>query len=567
MKKNLIFKSVSVMSAFAIVFSLTSVTAYADEPTHTVIDGNSQTVKPEIIEGNIRVADENCALEVFNEGEVEVTGYVELKFTDDNDSSSGTAVMADSGSSVKIDKGVGSVIDGISANHGSEVLVNGHLEADKIGISAANGSEVQLNGDITQSGTGVQASGDETVVSIEGNINASDTGIEAYSDSVVHVAKDIKDPDTGVMIENATVIVEGNICADEAGAIIKNGGELIVKGDISGDEAGVVLDMTDPARSDYAVTVEGTISSEDGYALIIVPPASGTATSALELVLYKLEASEGKAIGVLYPEEDADGGDDADDDDDDLLTTSLDPVEVIANAINYIIKFKNKDNAGTITGYDTTYEFIGYKTMKKSGSVEVSVKPGYYLKGSSDVTITRNDNGTYTVKLKEGSFGGIDLRILKEAIEDETGSDVIIENEDANASDNSGSAASGIVVTNGNDGNVVPVVGGTVPAKTVSLNLSEITPSQMKEAIVNNIASTPEGGVLRIETDSVSCFDEAMLEAFEANGNIDIELIFMHKGQRMRIFIPRGTNIRSLLDEKGYCGYLRLAEILGAQTI
>lgn len=38
MKRNLIFKSVSVMSVFAIVFSLTSVTAYADEPEVTYDD-------------------------------------------------------------------------------------------------------------------------------------------------------------------------------------------------------------------------------------------------------------------------------------------------------------------------------------------------------------------------------------------------------------------------------------------------------------------------------------------------------------------------------------------------
>ncbi|MCR5155152.1 MAG: hypothetical protein K6C96_00545 [Butyrivibrio sp.] len=85
----------------------------------------------------------------------------------------------------------------------------------------------------------------------------------------------------------------------------------------------------------------------------------------------------------------------------------------------------------------------------------------------------------------------------------------------------------------------------------------------MKDAIIENIAATPDDGVLRIETDRVSCLDTAMLQAFAEKGNIDIELIFTYNGQKIRVFIPRGTDISSLLDKDGYCGYLNLAKVLG----
>lgn len=101
----------------------------------------------------------------------------------------------------------------------------------------------------------------------------------------------------------------------------------------------------------------------------------------------------------------------------------------------------------------------------------------------------------------------------------------------------------------------------------MSLNVSELTPAQLQTAVVDNISSTPSGGTLRIETTAASCFDKKMLETFAQKGDIDIEVLFTYGGKKLRVVIPAGYDITKLLDEKGYCGYLRLAEILGATEV
>ena len=75
------------------------------------------------------------------------------------------------------------------------------------------------------------------------------------------------------------------------------------------------------------------------------------------------------------------------------------------------------------------------------------------------------------------------------------------------------------------------------------------------------------GTSLRIETDQVSVFDTKMIEAIAANPTIDVEVLFTYNGRKLRVVIPAGYEVKSLLDQNGYCGYLRLAMILGSQIV
>ncbi len=602
MSHNKLFKAISVISAFSIVFSMCSVTAFADEgeihDTPVVRNGGSASYDNVVVDGATTpaiTATGGATVEVSgvvaeNPGNTATPNVIVANGSGTNVQVGGnvyttsegvaanngatitigrdlivddTAIVADGRSTVNVGGGIPQSSKGVDANDHSIVNVGGTISAtlDK-GVKATNGSTVRVNGNIGTSDdhdeytmnpdVGVYAS-DGSTVTINGEVNADKKGVEAYAGSRVTVEKDINavypaietDPPTnfGVLMERSDVTVNGSIYSGDYGVEMRYGGDLIVKGDVEGDVCGIALDMQPSNNQDYIVIVEGTVRSEDGYALYVAPPTSQpTEAYATEIAVHKLEASEGKAIGVL--------GD-----------TTGEMVAVIERAINYIINFQNTDNAGTISNYDT---YQGRKTMKKDGSVTISVNDGYYLQGSGDITITPNGDGTFTITMKEGSFGGIDIWVLKKAIDEVTGGgDYIPQDENPNPV----STNPNIVVTNGTTATPVVADGAVTPARTVSFNISDVTPSEMKEAIVNNISATPAGGTLRIETDKVSCLDEAMLQSFADKGNIDIELIFTHNGQRMRIVIPRGTDIRKLIDASGYCGYLRLAELLGYQII
>ncbi len=102
-------------------------------------------------------------------------------------------------------------------------------------------------------------------------------------------------------------------------------------------------------------------------------------------------------------------------------------------------------------------------------------------------------------------------------------------------------------------------------SRAMGLKMAQLTGAQYKKVLISNINQTAAGGTLRVEFDRVACLDRAMLEAFAKNGNIDMEVVFPYKGKKLSVVIPGGTDINSLLDKKGYCGFLRLADLLGAE--
>ena len=132
-------------------------------------------------------------------------------------------------------------------------------------------------------------------------------------------------------------------------------------------------------------------------------------------------------------------------------------------------------------------------------------------------------------------------------------------------------SASGIVVaTTQNETTTPPEVLAAIgykPARTVSMNMNTVTPKQYKEAVITNIATAPANGAFNIETNGVSVFDAAMMEAFASRPDVDVNVMFTYNGVRYLVTIPAGYNVKSLLDSKGYCGYLRLMSILGGVTI
>ncbi len=99
--------------------------------------------------------------------------------------------------------------------------------------------------------------------------------------------------------------------------------------------------------------------------------------------------------------------------------------------------------------------------------------------------------------------------------------------------------------------------------RTAKVNISKVTPAQYVDIVKSTVSTVPAGGVAVIETDEVSVLDANMIEVFAERSDVAINIVFKHDGVKKRVVIPAGYDVRSLLDENGYCGFLKLAEILG----
>ncbi|MBE5837859.1 right-handed parallel beta-helix repeat-containing protein [Butyrivibrio sp.] len=118
------------------------------------------------------------------------------------------------------------------------------------------------------------------------------------------------------------------------------------------------------------------------------------------------------------------------------------------------------------------------------------------------------------------------------------------------------------VATLGREATAV-AAGGREAARAITLKMAKLTDAQYKDAVINNLSATPAGGLFRLETDRISCFDRAMLETFAKRSNVDMEVLFPLGNKKISVVIPAGYDINKLLDNKGYCGFLRLLALLG----
>ncbi len=496
MKKTKVFRMLTVISTVSIVVSMTSITAFAEEPTFPLDVDGDVTTNTVVIDHDVSVGSTSqnvpYAISASNDAIVEVKGDLEF-----NTSASDAYAIKSDISAVTVEGDLVSSSNGIYANHQGEALVCEDVKAKGIGVTSA---------------------------------------------------------------DNSAVGVKGTIEADKVGAQIMDSSNLCVEGDIKSGEVGILYNSVD-TYANSLVVVEGTIKADD--CAVVVTDTSSYYPGLQFLVVHKFDVAEDHIVGIGTPNTDTSVNKQYNID----YTNAIIPD--IKNAIQYIMRIEDNDNA-LISDNAEKLTYTGsnpkvIKFMSKENTVNMTIDSNYYLTGNDAVTITQNSDGTYSITLNN-YLGGIQLQILRKAIEEAVKE---IQEESTQDNDNTPPAPTtpNIVVTNGTTIAPAAVEGAVTPARTVSFNISDVTPSEMKQAIVDNIVATPADGTLRIETDKVSCLDTAMLQSFEEKGNIDLELIFTYNGQRMRVFIPRGTKIRDLLDANGYCGYLRLAELLGYQII
>lgn len=495
-------------------------------------------------------------------------------------------------STVDIDGNVTASGMGVFAEE-SEIHVGGSVDGGTAGAYAADKSNITIDGDV--SGAGIAVGALSSTITITGDVTSD--GSEPYEYGVLYFSG------TGIATQASRVFVGGNVTAGYNGVEIG----LYSEEDEYDDE------NDDNTDSETYVVIKGTITAENGIAIAAwdADTAEDVMNALPTLYIYQIASENPILIGNQSM-------------DDDALSALT---QTVAENINYIIK---SDNAITIDPTSAA-SYMDFYTAKLNQAFTFTVADGYEFNTNHSDTFTTVYNeatGKWTATLTSVN-GGINLTTINpNGGANEEGNNEQNQNEnpdnhngqngnadnnndqnghdgnaddnndqnghDGNADDNNdrnndqdivslsadqapsientgfyGAPLGAITVSSGAGlSNAAPALeGGAAPSRVLSLNVSELTPAQLQTAVVDNISSTPSGGTLRIETTAASCFDQKMLETFAQKGDIDIEVLFTYGGKKLRVVIPAGYDITKLLDEKGYCGYLRLADILGATEV
>ncbi len=482
------------------------------------------------------------------------------------------------------------VIESITVEDGQTAVY-----ADGNGVSVTVEKDVDAKGVSGSAGSYVGATGITAInnaeVNVGGSVTASGNGIYAYTGASVNIEKNV----TGIGADNTTHNLNTDTIEDTVlgrGIYTDGNADIFVGGQVTGATDGVSVHMDNDNQKGNIVVI-GTISnSKDTSGLYITNPGSylqeygvqgfdyDSVEDALDdvpsITIY--ESKNGVGVGVYVKDENDEG------------KLSEEVYTDVLNAINYIIKQDDASNEQygiSVSGSNVKYdETIGYNTVNlgKAFQVAASNLPSTHtIDGGKNVYVHENENGTFTLYLID-SEGGINISAVLRPVsvtttnedgqKEETVQYVaeVTEVTPAAAVNTTTQAAQGaITVANTTTPAAitpeVAAISGDKPAKTVSLDLGKVTPVQYRETVVQNVATTPAGGAFNIQTDRVSFLDKNMIAAISARPDIDVNVVFMHNGKKMKVVIPAGYDVKTLLDSNGYCGFLRLMALLGGTEL
>ena len=504
--------------------------------------------------------------------------------TGSNSSENNTSTEVKSADSYTDDSGHVNVGDGSTVEAGDVTITDGGTA-----VTVTGGSTVDAN-NIDASGVIVSGSGDETTY--QGAMGAN------VSDNSSLSANNVTGAQTGVSAtDNSKVAVTGNVTAtgtdqtqygynEETGAfdipVNTSSGEgiftdgtstIIVTGDVYGETTGILVNPETTTTEDTKgmIVVGGTVVSNGTGGGIQISNTSaeqgGPTYSSVDdfmaatpdITVFAIDSSIPVMVSATVTD-----------------ATTAEITASVVNAINYIIK---PAIDCTITTSDTTTT-LGYNTVhiNEAFSVAANLQSGYTLSGGQYVNVKDNGNGTFTLTLTDPR-GGITIKAIAKVqpapINQDNGENndspaqVVVESIEVPSYADPNAATPGSIVINTTD---VAITGadGTVsalPTRNVSLNLGQITPAQFKNSVIENIALAPASGALVIETDRVACFDKNMIETLATRSDVEVNVVFTYNGKKLKVVIPAGYDVESLLDENGYCGFLRLMSILGAEEV
>lgn len=337
--------------------------------------------------------------------------------------------------------GIASIRSGVISVNGNVNSKNNSNDASASGVTAFS-ANATVNGDVSATAEGKESAdaagvnarsssrfGGSTSVVVNGDVSSV-----AYSQNILPEGADPEETLVGAdatginaraVDENykTSVIVNGNVSAiakspDENHSasgigIWKSEGDVSVTvvGDVSSNGEGARISQN---KGNVDIIVDGTLSGTDsaiytrGFSLAEYDYENGTVfpeAANLNVTVWQIKSDSGNLVKSYGIDEDTNKWQELEKREEEIL-----------KSINYIIRTDKAEN-GTITLSGTTL-VGGYDTAHESQEVVIKVETasGYKLdavkNGSS--TLTRNDDGTYTLIVPRG--GGVQLSAVLSAI-------------------------------------------------------------------------------------------------------------------------------------------------------
>ena len=499
------------------------------------------TEAPEQVTVEVTKTDENDA-SISNEDKVSGSGNT-YKVTDDiqvpatnGESNTNTALVINGNSennSIKVvdyDQTISARTDKKETVYEEERIVTtyGNAVVTTGNANFTAGPEATIEGNLVNNGSGTILSYDDVNGAYIGQ-NATgkvyvinDVNGEVMNSGTSTVTKRVDNPDTSINeslisdITGAVVYVEGDVTRVNSGTADDNKGVIIIDGTLS-----QLVEKTDDHLS-FAAGRENLYVHKVENAGNIYYKATG-----VNYIIKNTEGISSIGLGVIEGEEYIEKGD--------------------ITQIRYEGQSRNYAQAGSWIAF--------------------TVNDGYTLKNVDAVSM---GNGRYFLKVPTG--GGVYLtaeyiRAIQEAISEETGAPAVIVEQNTPVDVPAEVASNdGIQIVSTAAGSALPTaeLGNAVAAtKSVSLDITKVTSAQFRDAVKDTVLTVPAGGVAVIETNEVATLDKNMIAAMASRPDVAYNIVFKFGGLKMRVVIPAGYNVKELLDANGYCGFLRLAQILG----
>ena len=531
MTKKKLMAIVSVFIAFTMTVA-PAVTAFAEgvDATETVYEGDYNSVN---------VGGGFAAINVTDGKSVTVTGDAKATNTD-SDSWAHPVIMNWEG----------------TVSVGGDVIAKGPLYATGITDS---GGDVVVGGivDAPNGMEGVFASEDAMVM-----INNSNNDEVAVIGGMYGVTS----------IGGSLVGVQGSVIAtgvreddtlSSAAVHVDDSAAVIIMGDATSPEKGLEIEMNCSEKKG-AIFIDGTvcgdvssISLTQGGLMEVAPKLGELSKELPSITIWFLDGKNKLSMDSIFLQG--------------LTGEEREKLfEEVYESIDYIIREDPDTEAASMYKLITDKELSGVKTVKKGQPLTVKAIDGYEITsveaGAGSNQVTKNSDGTYTIITE---YGGIALAVkVRRIVKEDTG-EVTYEVVETTSSE----TPIVPVVSTGNSatanvgGTPISAISGEKAAKTVSLSMSSVTPVQYKNTIIDNVTSAPANGAFNIVTDTVACFDAKMIEAIAARPDIDVNVVFTYGGKKIKVVIPAGYDVKSLLDANGYCGFLRLLLLLGGTQL
>ena len=509
----------------------------------SVTDGSSKTVNGDVITSGYTKTYEDYAKDVHYQGD--------------------PAVNVSNGSEVTINGNITAGIggyeqDAINVNNGKVIVDAANpvtVEGTDHGVNAVN-SEVYVDGSVTGGSFGLAVH--ESNVTVTKNVNATGqqvTVTERQKDGT-YKPIDVTTAGTGIFSTSGNIEVQGNVYAvDRAVEIFVSDSEEIKKTNL---------------------VVEGTVVSGEGTGIYIYDPEDSKLTDKDQILaripditVYEIQP-EGYSMPIYSYFSNA------------TEEVNNEVRQTVLESVNYIIKSDKDLGVSFLDGVQAgeKYNTVNYN---KKFTVQAALNDNQMLTAGSNVIVKEIGGGKYELTLLS-LRGGINIKAILRPVpvvtneepaakEEEKTPEVVYEIQVQEATpayaDPAQAPAGAITVSAPAAAPTAEVaaISGDKPASMVSLNLGKVTPIQYRELVVQNVATAPANGAFNIETDRVSYFDRNMINALAARSDIDVNVVFMYAGKRMKVTIPAGYDVKTLLDANGYCGFLRLMAILGGTEL